>query len=432
MKPENGEILIIVEHVARELDVACLIKYYLEQKGCLVSIVSLPYYKNFQINKKNIRIVAVPFFYSIEYYNSIISDFKDITVLNLAYEQIFQNVNENLKAPKDQYAKQSVIHHSWSKNYFNYLTKYGVFKNNIIINGNLSYSLYKKPYREYFFSRYELAEKYGLNPHKKWFFLPENYAAAFYSDFVIKDKIKNGIDPEEINLYKGFATQSLKKVIQWISRYLQSNDVEIIFRPRPAVSLDRLEQFFYDTISELPEGLKIIKEKTVREWILASDMVISSYSTTLIEAAIAEKPIAMIAPIPFPPYLYAGWYDMVPQITNYYEFSNILSNINPDSYAQLKNWAEVEMMSKGDPINGIANIFLQLKKNGFSFPRINPKKNLEINLKYPVRRLLKGIRDMKNRLNNPQQEVFELYEDDYFTDNEVKMRVEHWSKVLTK
>jgi len=350
--------------------------------------------------------------------------------LNLAYEQIFQNINENLKAPKDEFSKKWVIHHAWGRNYFEYLTKFGVCPENIVINGNLSYALYKYPYRKYFLSRNELAEKFNLNASKKWLFIPENYGAAFYTEKILEEKINKGIDSTDVIKYRDFATKSLKEVIKWCARILKSDDIEIIFRPRPSTSSNRMEDFFTEVLPEIPKGLHIIKDHTVREWILASDIIMSSYSTTLIEAAIAEKPIAMLTPHPFPDYLNASWYYMVPKIESYEEFLSKISSPTPESYKSLKYWAESELMSKGDPIKGLVNLMLAVKKSGIRVPETYSKKCDDMSFHRIIQTIFDCIYSINHSFFNKSPIIIEDYENDYFTNADIKQRVDRWQKVL--
>ena len=432
MVNSNIDFLIFVEHTARELDIASLIKYCIEQKGSTAEVISLPYCNKNLIKKNYYNVLVVPYCYELGIYQSILALFSNIKVINLAYEQIFQNINENLKAPKDEYSKKYVMYHSWSSNYFDYLIKYGVDPANIAINGNLSYALYKYPYRNYFTSREALANKYNLNPLKKWLFIPENYGAAFYSESIINEKVEKGIDPIDVIKYREFAIKSLKEVINWCVKVLQEQDIEIIFRPRPATPYEKMWRFFTDVLPDIPHGIKIIKSHTVREWILASDLIFSSYSTTLIEAAIAEKPIGMLEPVSFPDYLDSSWYNMVPKIVNYENFAKTIISPSHCSYQSLKRWAETEMMSSGDPIQGIVNLMLSVKENGIAIPEIYTKKYERFAFSNLLYRAFDCCNSLKKMVFVQKSIIIEDYDSDLFTSEDVASRVTRWEKVLNE
>lgn len=241
------------------------------------------------------------------------------------------------------------------------------------------------------------------------------------------------MDPLEITQYRNFAEQSLKEVIKWCEKSSKTNDIEIIFRPRPATSREKMSEFFNNTIPSIPENLHIITNQTVREWILASDLVMSSYSTTLIEAAIAEKPIAMLSPFPIPDFLHVPWYDMVPKLENYNEFIQMISIPSSNSYKSLKRWAETEMMSNGDPIRGLVNLMLSVNESGIRIPKNYIKKSDEsskISIQNLARQCYNHITPLKNRIFVRRPTIVENYKNDFFTPLDVISCVARWEKVL--
>ena len=430
MRSKNIDVVIIVEHVARELDIACLIKYLLQRSGFSVEVLSLPYHGISSLKGNPVTVLAVPYCYSLGVYKTLLQRCPVTSLFNIAYEQIFQNINENLKAPKDDFAKKHVIHHAWSRHYAEYLKKYGVDPNNIFLNGNLSYALYKRPYHHYFPSRREMAEKFHLDPDKKWVFIPENYGAAFYSDDIIDEKIKKGIDAHEVLEYREFASRSLRQVIRWCARAAESGTVEIIFRPRPATSQEKMQNVFAGELAEIPPALRIIKDLTVRDWILSSDIVLSSYSTTLIEAAVAGKPIGMLAPAPFPEYLNASWYSMVPKIETFDDFARTISTPSPDTYQALRQWAEANMMSTGDPVMGVVNLLIAAKERGIEIPGHYKKRPEKNKITGVISQTFETLVFLKRKVLFRHPEIVEDYENDYFTQTDVNRRVAQWERVL--
>jgi len=424
------DILILVEHVARELDIACLIKCILENKfHYRVHISSLPYYRYTKpVDGFSPSVIVTPFFYSIDSFHVVLGEFPEASVANLGYEQIFQNINENLKSPKDIPAKEYVMHHVWSEHSRDYLAHFGVRDQNLIINGNLSYSLYKEPYKNYFRKREELALEFQLDPRSRWVLIPENYAAAFYSDANIRERITKGINEDEVVHYRDFARNSLATVVKWISLTLTTYNGELIFRPRPAVPIQEMKTFFLNIESDLPKNLHMNKKYSVKEWILASDVVISSYSTTLIEASIAGKPIYMLEPILFPHYLQAPWYGMVDRISSLENFKEALQYPASDNYLALKNWAEVNMMKNSDTIKGAIDFIKEVERRQIKIPKqfIHFRKFHEFNEGFinKIKCLLKHVPIYILKKKNPD------YEFDYFTKRDIDRRVSLWKDVL--
>jgi surface carbohydrate biosynthesis protein len=358
MGKRTVDLLLLVEHVARELDIACVVKYLMnERHGVTVEIASLLFLHGFQktLARYEPGVVAMPFFYSATDHGpiNVIKGWPNAVHVNLAYEQIFSNINKTYKAPKDTISQQNILHHAWSPYYASYLESHNVPPANIFVNGNPFYTLYRKPYNSYFVSRDELAKRYNLDPQKRWVFVPENYGAAFYGEAKLKDYVKFGLD--DAYNYRDFAMASFKEAIKWWQQAARSPNVEMIVRPRPAIPLGLFTKTCEDALGE-PLLMHVIKEGTVREWILASDIVMSSYSTTLIEASVANKPVYMLEPILFPDYVQADWYDLVPQLTTLKDFMKVINEPGITNTCQpLQNWAVQSMMNSDDPIAHLAD-----------------------------------------------------------------------------
>lgn len=358
MEKQPVDVLILVEHVARELDVSCAVKYLMAKRfGLHVEIASILEVHGFQktIARYQPRVVALPFFYAATDLGpqKVLQAWPQAVLVNLAYEQIFTKINQAYKAPKDDLTRKNVLHQAWGKFYASYLEEYGVPRLNIFTNGNPFYALYQPPYNAYFVSRAELAQRYKLDPNKRWVFVPENYGAAFYGEEKLKDYVKNG-QPDAYS-YRDFAMASFKEAIKWWQQGTSTPEVEMIIRPRPATPRGVFVDTCREALGKAPD-MHIIKEGTVREWILASDIVMSSYSTTLIEAAVANKPIYMIEPIHFPDYVQADWYDLVPQIETLQKFLDVIGDpAVPNTCGALQTWAHQSAMNSADPIGDLAN-----------------------------------------------------------------------------
>ncbi|MCJ7543840.1 MAG: hypothetical protein MUP47_04620, partial [Phycisphaerae bacterium] len=178
----------------------------------------------------------------------------------------------------------------------------------------------------------------------------------------------------------------------------------------------------------IPPHLHVIKEATVRQWILASDFVTSSYSTTLIEAAMAGKPILMQAPLPLPDYLYAEWYDYTPAASSVEEFLQAVQRCDATSGRALQQWAEREMLSRGDAIANIADLLAAVRRRerpapgppGIGILATMPKEKLP----QKVRRIL--ARTYRGLTRRPSK----IWEADRITPEDLRLRLDKWATVL--
>jgi surface carbohydrate biosynthesis protein len=385
----------------------------------------------------------MPYFYAAtdSGQRKVLQAWPEAVLVNLAYEQIFSKINQAYKAPKDTLAKKYVLHHAWGDLYASYLEEYGVPHQHIFVNGNPFYALYQPPYNSYFISRADLAKKYGIDPKKRWVFVPENYGAAFYGEAKLKDYLKSG--EGDAYSYRDFAMNSFKEAIKWWQQGAHSSNVEIIVRPRPATPRGVFVNTCRETLGEDP-AMHIIKEGTVREWVLASDIVMSSYSTTLIEAAVANKPIYMIEPIHFPDYVQADWYELVPQIETLNRFMEVINDADvPNTCQPLQAWAHETLMKSANPIGNLADWLAAICKGQVQIPdrpsaglipapaapSVSKPRRLSDWLRLPGR----AVDFAWRKILHPEigtDGVPISYQLDKITDSEINQRVEHWTKVF--
>ena len=439
MSEKRTDIVLFVEHVVRELDVACAVKYLADGRhGLAVEIASIAMHLPRTLERHQPRVVVVPYCYAASNFGlrDILPVWPGAVYVNLAYEQIFRKHQQATKEPSDAFARRHVLHHAWGDFYAEYLQEHGVLGENIFVNGNLSYALYRAPYCAYFDSRDILAKRFRLDPNKHWVLVPENYGAAFYSDAIVQGFIRRGHNEAED--FRDFALASLREAVQWWSRAAEQGGVELIVRPRPATPKASFMKICKDVVGPFPRHLHIIKDGTVREWILASDVVASSYSTTLIEASIAGKPICMFAPIPFPDFLHAEWYHLAPRAESLSEFLEmVISPTSATNSQPLRAWAERTMMKHGDPISNLVDYLAAVYRGETPVPDQPSNSDLAIpapqqaprasrGSKWPrwVRRIWAWMRMVMGR-----QRV-SAHEQDEFDDHDVAQRVSKWAQVL--
>lgn len=445
MPKQHVDIFLFVEHVARELDVACVVKYLIDKRYGLSLEIASTVYNLPEILKKYRapRVVVTPYCYSAadQGIRDILPAWPCATFVNLAYEQIFQKINRSVKAPRDDFARCYVLHHAWSESFVDYLAEYGTPKENTIVNGNPSLPLYQPPYAAYFDTRKKLAETFQLDPDRRWVFVPENYGAAFYSNGRVQKYIRLGATEAEAYGYRNFAMASLREAARWFKQAAEQGDAEVIVRPRPATTETDFTQVCVEAAGPLPEHLHIIKGGTVREWIMASDAVASSYSTTLIEAAVACRPIFMLMPIPFPEFLYNDWYELVPNVKDFSSFMAAVDGRAPaDSWCLLQEWATSTMLSRGDVISNLLDLLAAVYWRQAAIPdRIynsgRPKPVREASLTYRSERKWRGlVRKIFAPVPGQSEQLSpkhdQAHEHDEIHDSDIAKRVARWQQVL--
>ena len=362
------QILWFIEHNARELSVAVITKL-LYEKNFGGEVVILNIYENTAsaLSKYNPKVVIHPFLYKVNQEkatNEILFRWPTAVHINMAWEQIHYPAHLKIKAPADEIASNGVIHFAWGKFFVDYLISNNANEENILITGHPAYSLYKESYRISKENKYEFAKKYNLDPKKKWLFIPENYRWAF-SQHRIDMLVEKGGNRSELIELVLWSQQSLKLLLGSLQNFasINSDKYEIILRPRPANNTSIFTSFVYDSINDEPK-FRIIKDGSVKDWIVVSDVVVSSYSTTLLEASSISKPIFMYVPIPIPSSLICEWYSSVLQIENIAQ----VQNISTDSQLEGASWAKNNLIHRWDTLPIIALILN--KCVNFSNPKI--------------------------------------------------------------
>jgi surface carbohydrate biosynthesis protein len=414
------DVLWLIEHIAREMDVACAVKCLAEARyGLGIEIRHIYLHASENMEKYQPKVVALPFLYNAK--DLAIDDYvrrwPSSIFFDLAWEEIFYKGHLKMKAPADDFSRHMVIHQAWGDFFKRYLVQNGVEESNVFLNGNPAYQLYQNPYNNYYKDKNWLAEKYGLDNKKRWIIIPENYRWAFINDGTINWRVSQGADRNELLGMCEFARDSLYYLLKWCNETAKQGQLEIIFRPKPVTMLTEMESFFKERVAELRSaGLHFIKGESVREWILASDVVISSFSTTLIEAAIAGRPAYMVEPLPISESFSADWYEHVPRIRNETEFQKACLEKAAQGPNPLEAWAEGEMLANGDPISKLADFLHALTQK-------QPT---------PVSPLSTFTR-MLRRLRHPYRKTYfnpGTHENDAFDDKYVNKKVEEWSKIL--
>lgn len=356
-------ILWMIEHAARELDVACAVKSVLEEKyGAKVTI------KHFFCDleeviayKEQPDLIAVPYFYSdLDFgVKELIKRFPDAGIFNLAWEEIFYKGHMDIKSPKGEYAFSKVVHHAWGEFYREYLIDSGVAEEQIRVNGNPSLQMNRSPYNSLYSSREEIAERFNLDSRDKWILVPDNYAWAFADNQLLQLKSSHGGNMEQMLGIRDYCRECLKEVLRWFNQLGKESGITVIYRPKPSVSMNEFRLFADYEVPGGIDNIHFIKDMDVKQWISVSDMVFSSFSTTLMDAAVASKPVFMLEPLPVPDFFVSDWHNFLQKIRSADELAEAVGKGKSRLNGALKSWVEDQMLSNGDPVMMLGDILYE-------------------------------------------------------------------------
>lgn len=430
------DILYFYEYASRELDVACAVASILKKRGVHIAVLQWPTEIQRKITSLRPKLIVLPFCYSAESFLPLLAYWRDALYFNATWEQLFYVGNRTSKTPRGVFPIQYVLHHAWSLEYAEFLKRAGIPENHIFLNGQPAYTLYDKPYRDYYASREILAERYHLDINKKWVFFPENYNWAFYSEATLRRILSEGQSQEDMDAMRDYCERSLAVVLEWCRKAAHQTEIELLLRPRPSTTLEEFNAKVQQYMTDIPANIHIHQHESVREWILASDLIISSHSTSLIEAAIAKKPIYILDPYPMPKPLVASWHQYVVHVSTEEAFLEICKGNHPieNPGAQLDQWARQTMMSQGDSIANLADYLYRLV-NGQLTPALRLPNDIVIpGLEYtPPAWLWSSYRRIRDILRYPQTGGVGLdYVKDVISEARMESRIERWGKIAAR
>lgn len=337
------DVLVLVEHKAREFDAACAIAAHAQDRhGLSVRIVSTGADKKAKFQTYEPLVVVLPWGRFVETNpvpREITNAFPISLFVDLCYEQLGSGGMNLYRAPTGDFAQNQLIHVAWGEFHRDYLRSYGIPDERIVLNGSIPLTLYDEPYRQLCSTRSDLAATHGLDPNKKWVLFNENFFWAFMPDRTIERRyVRKGLTKTDALAFKRYCQDSLRTIIEWIPEI--GDNVEFIFRPRPSVEVQWIRDTIAKTLSTWPQTLKVIKHGTVREWVLASDVIMSSHSTTLLDASYAGKPSFAITPISLDsPMLAYEWLKLVSHLHTKAQFLDAISK--PAGVADPKSQADL-------------------------------------------------------------------------------------------
>lgn len=289
---QKCDVLILIEHVARELESAMLIKYFLQKKGYDVIVDSIKFHKEAVVLKYSPNIVIVPWAYTnteMNLFRSFLKNNKKVLILNMHHEQLSNEGSDSFIIPQED-AKE-VLHLSWGLDFSNKLLENGCKKETIIQCGNPRLDFYKKDLVKISETKESLAKKYNLDKSKRWVVFIAN-SFHLLTPAQIKVNLDKGVDiKEQIETSK----ISRNDFLQYADRYLAENDdVEIIYRPHPSFAHLEKERKEIKELEEKYKNFNCISKNSIRDWIINCDLSISFHSTSIIESCIANKEFYLI------------------------------------------------------------------------------------------------------------------------------------------
>lgn len=297
MKKQVQEIdfLIIYEHKVRELENMCLIKYELERRGYKVLIKHIEDEEALEAVKPiyHAKVVLTMACYqnaSLEWHT------KDF----VSFDKVIDMQWENIVYPKDEKAGvfknytgigKEVVRVSWGEaNRKRLLEAAHMDPRNIKVVGHVGMDFLRDELKGYYRSKEDLFAEYGLPMDKKVLL----FASPFYADNLPEEYIagmcvKHGDDWRD---YYDFMMRSERTILEWMEKLCKSReDILLIYRPHPGHIGEHMAE-----VAKRCDNFKVISELSVKQWIIASDIIYTGNSSTIVEAFFAGRMCYLLFP----------------------------------------------------------------------------------------------------------------------------------------
>jgi len=292
------DFYICYQHKQREIDNACLIKTELERRGYSVKIIYVSaVHRLVGLSAGPNSVVVMPWMYDDININTALKIFgrKTSKIVNLRSEQISSEVNleSGFEFPKGQATE--VYNICWGNKTKQRLLDRGIKEKYLLLTGAIGTDFDRAIFDGIYYSRYQLSQKYNLNPDKKWllFISSFSYSGWSYQDLQ-KEMDRTALDLSDF--YK-LSLESKKHILQWLERFSKENpDVELIYRPHPAEKHDS------DILSmaKVKNNFHVISECSINQWIRVCNNINTWYSTSIIDSYFLNKYCAILRPVSIP------------------------------------------------------------------------------------------------------------------------------------
>lgn len=275
------------------------------------------------LKKKTVDFILIPFAYTepdLEFYKKFYVKNPNLIIANLHHEELTCQIWDDLILPRDDMARNAVLHFVWTETFKQLLINAGVNSKLIYVTGNVRNDLAKISEID----KVRLSQEFGLDSGKKW---------LLYAEHRMPDKeaaLLNFDNPEEKKYYEE-DVKSLEETLRQMENLDNEffENYELIYRLHPGSNKTNLNS----------ECIHIIKEYAIYDWFNCIDALIVSQSTTAFEADMNGLPVLFHNPFDTPDEY------LMPGISRYYKIHE-LKEISEDLLETARNYEENKFIYK--------------------------------------------------------------------------------------
>jgi surface carbohydrate biosynthesis protein len=292
-------VLIVYERKNRELETAVLLREKLRNLGLECKITQFYWGYDFNLFSSAPDVLIVPHLYSGASVARLIGRYgRPKAIINLQYEQVLSEKWEKLGHHNPSDVAQNAIHVCWGKATFDRLRDFGVPSKNLLMIGAPHLDLLSQVDSEaYVAHKKSLSKQFGLSANCKWVLFLSSFT---YADISLhRLRMNESVSGSNLSDFVEIHTKSRNEIIGWLEAALIDNPEKLfVYRPHPdELSLDNVE-----LLKTKYSNFKVISFGSAKQWILASDTILSWYSTTVVESHYLKKRYQILRPLDLPDY----------------------------------------------------------------------------------------------------------------------------------
>ncbi|WP_335920969.1 hypothetical protein [Shewanella algae] len=318
------DVLLVYEHVSRELESLFILRAELEKKGLSVAITPIHFDRYFGLITYRPKVLVLPFLYSES--NKTLKQYREVydpnlICLNLHHEQFYNDDTKHHMLPKDEYSK-NVYHLSWSEKFKRDLVCEGVDSNLVKVIGNPRCDSFYMPTMEVL---EDLKKKYS-----KVIFIPTTFSWAFVDEeyFLSTDSI----DPDEFRKTRKITLDAAKAYFsEFYEAAINNPDFLFVLRPHPFEDVDYFRSKFleFSGANSTPDNILISREYNVYNWLKIADYTVGWCTTVNIESVMAGVPSIVYHPTYYPKKMDLEFYKYFEIVKDKKDLSRIISDVMP-------------------------------------------------------------------------------------------------------
>lgn len=287
---KSYDIVILYEHKSRELENSCLLAVELEKRGYTVGIYNI--YEGFRYFVKS-KVLIVPHLYNEQQLIWFAKNYamSNRCIIDMQYEQVVTNYCENtiMLDPKGQ--AKNAQHIAWGKAQEEKYVRAGISESHIHNTGHIGMDLLRPEFKDYFYSKEQLAKEFDLDSSKEWILFISSFSLANRTEADIE--LFSILDPST----RGFAElcdKSMERILDWFEIMLKKHPEKIfIYRPHPG-------ELHSDRITDMTKkynNFKYIKKYSIRQWMHPIDITLNWVSTSIADVYFANKKCGLLRPL---------------------------------------------------------------------------------------------------------------------------------------